>query len=210
VIFDGGRDGDAARLRRATVASPIPAKLAESMGTVRDPAAPEIEQPHEVTRRVDDTTERTPAEAGQSASSAPLEPLVDDDSAQGRVAAMIRRARACMAAGNLGGAVLAADQAMAEAAKAPPPGLNDLIEPARPLFDQIFISYVGLLGRVPVRARADDDLAGAPLDGRTAALLSRIDGRLTLEQLFRASQIPPVEAVGIAAALLQAGIIRVL
>ena len=47
-----------------------------------------------------------------------------------------------------------------------------------------------------------------PLDDHHRALLAAIDGVMTLEQVFRASKTPAVDAVRIAASLMHGGIIR--
>jgi hypothetical protein len=136
--------------------------------------------------------------------------VVDEPSLAPRahIQALVERARNFMDGGNLGAAVIAADQALAEASKAPQDDVAGLIKDARPLFDRIFASYVGLLGQVPVRVRSDEELAGQELGERTTYLLSHVDGAQTLEELSRTTGIPPVEAMKIAASLLAAGIVR--
>jgi hypothetical protein len=219
------------RERRATVVSSIPAQLAKSMGEVRDPAAP-LAPTHEVTRRVPDSqpmpgavksggvstktaattsghtkTRRMTAES-EAIDNYSVE-LIDEPhmSPKEQVAALIDRARGWMEGGNLGAAVIAADQALAEAAKAQELDTANLIKAARPLFDRIFADYVGLLGKVPVRTRTDEQIAGQELGDRTRLLLAGVNGTLTLEQLSSSTGIPPVEAMKIAASLLAAGII---
>jgi hypothetical protein len=126
------------------------------------------------------------------------------------VRSLVESARTHIEGGNLGAAVIAADQALAEAGKAPHDAeVADLTKNARPLFDRIFAAYVGLLGRVLVRARTDEQIAGQELGERTEYLLRNIDGKQTLEQLATSTGIPPVEAMKIAASLLAAGIVKV-
>jgi hypothetical protein len=126
------------------------------------------------------------------------------------VRSLVESARTHIEGGNLGAAVIAADQALAEAGKAPQdPEVADLTKNARPLFDRIFAAYVGLLGQVPVRARTDEQIAGQELGERTQYLLKSVDGKQTLEQLSASTGIPPVEAMKIAASLLAAGIVKV-
>lgn len=209
------------RARRATLVSPIPALMAETMRLVgdatqaraRDPAAPAA-QNHEITRRVQPAPGAPAAADGSGPSSYSVE-LIDEAAAASsshprqRAAALIERARTCLARGDLGGAVLAADEVMADGELTKAPGVSDLLEQARPLLDRIFVAYIGLLSEVPVMARSDDDIAGEPLDDKTRSLLARVDGVLTLEQLFSTCKIPAVDAVRIAASLLSTGIIRV-
>jgi len=138
--------------------------------------------------------------------------LFDDSTAApaDTVRSLVNSARTHIEGGNLGAAVIAADQALAEAGKAPHDAeVVDLTKSARPLFDRIFAAYLGLLGQVPVRARTDEQIAGQELGERTQYLLKSIDGKQTLEQLATATGIPPVEALKIAASLLAAGIIKV-
>jgi hypothetical protein len=126
------------------------------------------------------------------------------------VRSLVESARTHIERGNLGGAVIAADQALAEAGKAPHDAeVADLAKNARPLFDRIFAAYVGLLAQVPVRVRTDEQIAGQELGERTQYLLSSVDGKQTLEQLAAGTGIPPVEAMKIAASLLAAGIVTV-
>jgi len=202
------------RGRRATVVSPIPAMLAQSMGRIPEPPAPAvpvaITASHtEITRPVVEAG--APAKAARSQGSSSYEIELTDtplSPERRRASELIEQARACFTQGNLPGAVLAADELLAGTENRTSP-VADLVETARPLFDQIFASYVGLLGEVPVMARSDEEVAALGLDERTRALLSRVDGVQTLEQLFSISKIPAVEAVRIAASLMSAGVIRV-
>ena len=126
-----------------------------------------------------------------------------------QVRSLVESARSHMDRGNLGAAVIAADQALAEAGKTSENEVVDLVKTSRPLFDRIFAAYVGLLSQVPVRARSDEEIAGQELGERTRYLLNSIDGKQTLEQLAVTTGIPPVEAMKLAASLLAAGIVRV-
>ncbi len=228
------------RERRATVVSNIPAQLAKSMGEIRDPASPaavrpwsEVRDPvlpppsgrsdvrpipgapaapmyQEVTRPV--ATDEIDALASEEAIETYSVELIDEPSLPPaeQVQSLIERARTHMEGGNLGAAVIAADQALAEASKSALPEVAELVKTSAALFDRIFAAYVGLLGQVPVRARTDEQIAGQELGERTTYLLKSVDGRQTLEQLAATTGIPPVEAMKIAASLLAAGIVRVL
>jgi hypothetical protein len=55
-----------------------------------------------------------------------------------RAAQRIDDARAAFDAGDLGTAVAAAEEALREADEAPPPGIVEVIEPARPLLTRVF------------------------------------------------------------------------
>ena len=200
------------RERRPTLVSSIPAQLARAMMAEVAHAGAPAPVPHEVTRRVDarELDLDVVVEREESTSTYSVE-LVDEQALPPRaqVEALVEEARSFMDRGNLGAAVIAADQALAEAAKANVPEIGDLIKAARPLFDRIFAAYVGLLGQVPVRARTVEQLIGQELGERTNYLLASVDGVKTLEQLSASTGIPPVEAMRIAASLLAAGIVRV-
>jgi hypothetical protein len=202
------------RERRPTVVSSIPAELAKSMmGELRDPGTP-------ATVHAQPTRPVTDSSQPNAISGTPTEEVVDTYSVElidedpelpplAHIQSLIDRARTFLENGNLGGAVITADQTLAEAAKTPQADVADLIKAARPLFDRIFAAYIGLLGQTPVRLRSDDDLMGQELGERTKYLLAHIDSKQTLEELSTNTGIPPVEAMKIAASLLAAGIIRV-
>jgi hypothetical protein len=199
---------DVVRDRRSTIASPIPAMLAESMGGSagapgRDPAAP-VAQRTEQTRRVGDTGRQrvapSPSSAAVDAGIAPH---------RQRAARLIDEARAALDAGDLTLAVAAVEEALCEADEAPPPGIIEVIEPARPLVTRVFASYVGPLSGVPVLAPRAQEIGRARLADRERALLVRIDGMRTFEELFDGWGLGSTDALRIAARLLRAGAIRV-
>jgi hypothetical protein len=206
-----GRDAAVPRERRRTVVSAIPSELAKTMNDLRDGAAPATMQ-GEPTRPVTDASQPNGASPSHEiVDTYSVELLADDPVLPPRehIQSLINRARTMLENGNLGGAVITADQTLAEAAKAPQAEVADLVKAARPLFDRIFAAYVGLLGMTPVRVRSDADLVGQELGERTKYLLAHIDGKQTLEELSGSTGIPPVEAMKIAASLLAAGIVRV-
>jgi hypothetical protein len=230
---------DLSRDRRVTLTSPIPAQIAEEMlsgetdedrptlpGTMsqavraaRDPAAPqrrpqeqhtrrlgdgEDEEQH--TRRVGDSDRQrlgsgsgqvTPSEAGIAA-------------ARQRAAALIDEARAALDEGDLTAAVTAAEGAMHQADEAPPPGIVEVIEPARPLLARVFAAYVGPLGGVPVLAPRAAEIARTRLGEQERLLIGRIDGLRTLEELFDGSGLGSTDALRIAARLIRTCAVRVI
>ncbi|HVU49953.1 MAG TPA: hypothetical protein VHL80_04660 [Polyangia bacterium] len=203
------------RDRRNTLTSPISALIAESMTDVsevpagRDPAAPRPESHggHELTRRVGDSDRApTPRERSQGYK---VE-VSNDPNARARLRAahLIDQARALLSSGALAGAVVAAEQAFDEAERAAPPGIAEVIEPARPLFAQIFSSYVGSLDEVPVVAKRMQDIPIAVLDDRRRAFIGLVDGVRSVGQILDAARLHG-EGLRIAASLLRAGIIRV-
>jgi hypothetical protein len=122
---------------------------------------------------------------------------------------LIDRVRACFEAGDLPAAAEAAESALDEADRAAPPGIVEVIEPARPLLARVFAAFVGPLGEVPVLGRRTEEIAEMPLDDRRRAVVARVDGVRTLDQILDGAHIPAADALRVAASLLQAGIIRV-
>jgi hypothetical protein len=201
------------RDRRNTLTSPISALIAESMTDVaearhgRDPAAPRPSEPHEHTRRVGDSDRApTPRDRG----GAPKVEVSNDPNARARMRAahLIDQARDLLSSGALAGAVVAAEQALDEAERAAPPGIAEVIEPARPLFAQIFSAYVGPLEEVPVMAKRMHDIPAASLDDRRRAVLALVDGRRSVAQIIDGARLH-ADGLRIAASLLRSGIIRV-
>jgi hypothetical protein len=206
---------DMARDRRVTLTSPIPAILADAMVRERmvtprskpvpmprrDPAAP-VPEPREQTRRVGDSD---PVRAGSGPA-----PGSDVGVApwRQRAAQRIDEARAAMDAGGLGSAVMATEAALREADEAPAPGIIEVIEPARPLLNRVLATYVGPTSGLPILAPRADDVAPR-LGDRERALLRRIDGQRTLEELFDGSGIGAMDALRIVARLIRVGAIRI-
>ena len=226
---------DLSRDRRVTLTSPIPAQLAEDMlsekhgndlrpssrGRCRRPFAPPAirrrptstpaagdaeDDAEQHTRRVGDSDKQSlglgsgrvaPSEAG-------IAPW------RQRAAALIDEARAALDEGDLTAAVTAAEGALQEADEAPPPGIVEVIEPARPLLARVFAAYVGPLGGVPVLAPRAAEIARARLGERERALIGRIDGARTLEELFDGSGVGSTDALRIAARLIRAGAVRII
>jgi hypothetical protein len=225
---------DLSRDRRITLTSPIPAQLAEDMlstkqgnaltpvhgsmsaavRAVRDPAAPDQharrldaeDDAEQHTRRVGDS-DKQPLGSGSgrvTSAEAGIAPW------RQRAAALIDVARAALDEGDLTAAVSAAEGALHEADEAPPPGIVEVIEPARPLLARVFAAYVGPLVGVPVLAPRAAEIARVRLGARERALIARIDGARTLEELFDGSGVGSTDALRIAARLLRAGAVRII
>jgi hypothetical protein len=200
---------DLARDRRITLTSMVPAQIAAQMRPAkpqegsgpppRDPAAPEPE------RRTSES-DRQRMGSGANRVSEP------DGIARRRqrAAGLIDRARAALDDGNLTSAVDAAEGALREADEAPPPGIVEVIEPARPLLTRVFAAYVGSLTEVAVLAPRASEIARERLGERERALIGRIDGLRTLEELFDGSGLGSTDALRITARLIRTGAIRVI
>ena len=88
-------------------------------------------------------------------------------------------------------------------ASAPPPGIAEVIEPARPLFERTFEAFVGSMDQVPILAISEGVLATQGLDHRAGFLLSCIDGLMTIEHLLDIAGMPRFEALRILSSLLR-------
>lgn len=195
------------RDRRATLSSPIPAFLAESMARARvstprrDPAAPELE-PREQTRRVGDSDSVRAGSGPTPRSDTGVAPWLQ------RAGQRIDEARAAMDANDLATAVTAAEAALREADEAPAPGIVEVIEPARPLLNRVLSTYVGPTSGLPILAPNADEVAQR-LGDRERALLRRIDGQRTLEELFDGSGLGATDALRLVARLIRTGAVRI-
>jgi len=199
---------DVARDRHTTVMSPITAILAQSMVDDRsglprrDPAVPPP-VPAERTRRV--AVDPPPAAFGPSA-----RPDLRVVPWRQRAAQRIDEARTAMDLGDLTRAAIAAEEALREADDAPPPGIVEVIEPARPILTRVLTAYVGPFTGLPILAPRAADIARRSLGERDQAFLRRIDGIRTIEQLFRGSGLSSTDALRVVARILVSGAIRIL
>jgi hypothetical protein len=201
------------RDRRDTLTSPISALIAASMTDVsearpaRDAAAPQPEG-RDLTRRLGDSDRQR---TGRDASSGYAVEVSDDPNAQHRLRAarLIDQARALMESGALLGAVVAAEQAFEEADRAAPPGIAEVIEPARAGLAKVFATYVGPLEEVPVLGRRLETLPPHLLDDRRRAVLALVDGQRSLAQLLDAAHLSGTDGLRVLAALMRENIVRV-
>lgn len=85
---------------------------------------------------------------------------------------------------------------------------KEVAERARERLIHLYSSRFGSLARVPVVAVRDGDLRWLGLDHRAVFLLSRVDGRATLEELLEVGGMPRVEALKTFVELFDVGAIR--
>jgi hypothetical protein len=214
------------RARRNTLVSPIPSLLAQSM---RPAATMPLAKPDAVARPAagsPGSAQKTVAEPTPQAVPAERESVgysievgaqpVDPHSARtaenplpklGTVGTLVHKARFCLDAGDIGEAVLAASAAVFANERSPEPEVGDLADTAGGPLARIFIA--GPASKVPMMSRADAELDAIELDELHWALLRRMNGHLTLDEVFRATKIPAIDALKIAASLLRDGVIRV-
>ncbi len=215
------------RARRNTLVSPIPSLLARSMRSA--PTAPQAKPdaaarpaagaPGSAQKTVADAAPQgIPAERESGGYSIEIgaQPVVDPHSARtveqplpklGTVGTLVHKARFCLDAGDIGEAVLAASAAVFANERSPEPEVGDLADTAGGPLARIFTA--GPASKVPVMNRSDAELDTTALDELHWALLRRMNGHLTLDEVFRATKIPAIDALKIAASLLRDGVIRV-
>jgi hypothetical protein len=194
---------------------------------VRDPAAPSVEHV-EVTRRVPDSAldgaldnhsasygvevvalATGPAAAG--ADDVHDAPTAEQDiQVLGPVAALVKKACFCLDVGDVAQAVTAAAAALVASEQSNgqvESNVANLTDTASGPLARIFTA--GPISKVPVMNRSDVELDSLSLDELQWALLRRLDGKTTFDEVFRATKIPAIDALKIAASLLRDGVIRV-
>jgi len=172
----------------------------------RDEGAPDVPVFGEETRRLGSEPHQT--EGGRVPQTIDLPS--EDHATEMRVLAseLVDRCRTMLEHGRTEAAVAAAESALREGERAPPPGISEVIEPARPLFERAFEAFVGAMDQVPILAISEGVLATQGLDHRAGFLLSRIDGLMTIEHLLDIAGMPRFEALRILSSLLRSKTIR--
>jgi hypothetical protein len=199
-------------VRRLTIESPIPSLLATMTDPAwkppgsRDEAAPDAELFDEDTRRLGSEPHNTSSGRVPGLS----ETLANDEAREVRLRAaeLVDECRGHLERGNLEAAAVAAEAALQEGEHAPLPGIPEVIEPARALFERAFEGFVGPAHGVPVTAMSAGALTGQELDHRAGFLLSRIDGSMSVEALLDIASMPRFEALRILAGLIRVKAIR--
>lgn len=125
----------------------------------------------------------------------------------GPVGILVQKARFSLDGGDIGAAVLAASAAVVANERGPEPEVGNLNDTAGGPLAPIFTA--GPASKVPVMNRSAVELDTIALDELHWALLRRMNGHLTLDEVFRATKIPAIDALKIAGALLRDGVIRV-
>jgi hypothetical protein len=213
LVDDDAPTGPHERVRHPTLESPIPQLLAQITSPEwepppeRDEAAPEAPVFGDETRRLG--SEPHASDSGRVPATIDLPN--EDHATEMRVLAgeLVDRCRTMLEHGKVEAAVAAAESALREGERAPPPGIAEVIEPARPLFERAFEAYVGALDQVPILAISEGVLATQGLDHRAGFLLSCIDGLMTTEHLLDIAGMPRFEALRILASLLRSKTIRI-
>jgi hypothetical protein len=206
--------------RRDTVESPIPQFLAalterksEKLSVAgSDEAKPEAAPrpgppppPRPDRQRAITTSPDAPAAADT------LEDLpVHAEDVRASAQELVGECRTALGENRPGPAALAAELALQLAERAPPPGVDDLIEPARALFERAFRACLGNPHACPIRAIPAETLIEHGLDQRAAFLMSRMDGMTSLADLIDSSGLKRFDALRVLAALRRAKAIDLL
>jgi hypothetical protein len=213
-LLDDDADTDPhERVRTPTLESPIPQLLAQitdpefEAPADRDEGAPEVPVFGDDTRRLGSEPHMT--DDGRVPSTMDLPSTNAATEMRTLAAELVDRCRAMLEHGKLEAAAGAAESALREGDRAPHPGISEVIEPARPLFERVFEAYLGSMDAVPILAISEGVLATQGLDHRAGFMLSRIDGLMTVEHLLDIAGMPRFEALRILASLLRGKTIRI-
>ncbi|HEX7506473.1 MAG TPA: hypothetical protein VF550_06860 [Polyangia bacterium] len=219
--------------RRSTVESPIPQFLAalteRRSDKVAIPTGPLQDGPtakSEVTDRETPENDwsllgeaKVPVPGGESPvlrpEARPDSDTLEDlpvDAADIRASAneLLGECRAALNDNRAGPASLAAELSLQLAERAPPPGVDDLIDPSRALFERAFRAFMGNPHACPIRAIPTETISEHGLDQRAAFLMSRMDGMTSMADLIDSSGMPRFDAVRVMASLRRAKAIDVL
>jgi hypothetical protein len=220
------------RSRRETVESPIPQFLAslttesseqriagdDSAPCPRQPmaAAPEDEWNKVETNRLLDGVDQVSKHVesrveDEELAADTLEDLpVQTGDLEASARELVKECREALRDRRPDAAALAADLALQVADRAPPPGIDSIIEPARALFERAFRACIGDTRAAPIRAIPPEELAEHGFDHRAAFLMSRMDGLITVGDLLDVAGMPRFEALRLVAALRRAKAIELL
>jgi hypothetical protein len=123
---------------------------------------------------------------------------------------LLGECRAALNENRAGPASLAAELALQLGERAPPPGLDDLINPSLALFERAFRAFMGNPHACPIRAIPTESISDHGLDQRAAFLMSRMDGMTSMADLIDSSGMPRFDAVRVMASMRRAKAIDVL
>jgi len=123
---------------------------------------------------------------------------------------LLGECRAALNENRAGPASLAAELALQLAERAPPPGVDDLVNPAMALFERSFRAFMGNPHACPIRAIPTENISDHGLDQRAAFLMSRMDGMTSMADLIDSSGMPRFDAVRVMASLRRAKAIDIL
>jgi hypothetical protein len=123
---------------------------------------------------------------------------------------LVGECRAALNENRAGPAALAAELTLQLAERGPPPGVDDLVEPSRALFERAFRAFMGNPHSCPIRAIPTASISEHGLDQRAAFLMSRLDGMTSFADLIDSSGMQRFDALRVLASLRRAKAIDVL
>jgi hypothetical protein len=123
---------------------------------------------------------------------------------------LLGECRAALNENRAGPASLAAELALQLGERAPPPGVDDLINPSLALFERAFRAFMGNPHACPIRAIPTETISDHGLDQRAAFLMSRMDGMTSMADLIDSSGMPRFDAVRVMASMRRAKAIDIL
>lgn len=135
---------------------------------------------------------------------------VQPDDIRASTTELVGECRAALNENRPGPAALAAELALQLSERAPPPGVDDLIQPSTALFERAFRAFMGNPHSCPIRAIPTETISDHGLDQRAAFLMSRMDGLTSIADLIDSSGMPRFDAVRVMASLKRAKAIDIL
>lgn len=219
--------------RRDTVESPIPQFLAALTERKSDKiTVPTVPLKDVVTAKIlldaretlkrDESLmadQRAPVEIGEMSFSSLEESLAPDtledlplnaEDVRASTNELVGECRTAMSENRADSAALAAEVALQLAERGPPPGVDDLIESSRALFERAFRAFLGNPHGCPIRAIPTEEISENGLAQRAAFLMSRLDGMTSIADLIDSSGMPRFDAVRVLASLRRAKAIDML
>jgi hypothetical protein len=213
--------------RRDTLESPIPQflaalterksdKVAVPTGPIQDGPTPkgimndaqsdfEWRVPGKV-GHADQTVKTEPAKVPDTLEDLPI----GADDIRASASELVGECRSALNENRVAPAALAAEMALQLAEHAPPPGIQDVIDPSRALFERAFRAFVGNPHACPIRAIPIEDVPDHGLDHRAAFLMSRLDGMTSIADIIDSSGMSRFDAVRVLSSLRRAKAIDVL
>jgi hypothetical protein len=135
---------------------------------------------------------------------------VDVEDIRASASELVAECRAALNQNRAAPAALAAELALQLAERAPPPGIDDLVDPSRALFERAFRAFVGNPHACPIRAIPIEDVSDHGLDQRAAFLMSRLDGMTSIADIIDSSGMARFDAVRLLSSLRRAKAIDIL
>ncbi len=203
---------EGARRGRMTIESPISAFLAPLTSPDWSPPASEDGAPAAQVQDDISAVHKPRVKIASGVTPVFSDTLRDEPSRVGRLRAseMIERCRTEFDNGQWEEAAGAAAGAVAEAERLGPGALAELLDPARPLFEQAFAAQIGPLHRVPVSLVSSDDAQVSTLGANAQGVCGAVDGVANLGQILASSSLPRFDCLCALSVLLHQKLIKLM